>query len=124
MKISDLGAVAERYLAAWAAHDLDAIVALHSADGVFRLHTGGAPAIGRDAGRSAFAAILEQFPALTVQVHRVLLGDRHWVLDWTLVSGQRRLDCLDLVELSDAGLVARKDTFVDAAQLPAALGAA
>jgi len=116
MKISDLGAVAERYLAAWAAHDLDAIVALHSADGVFRLHTGGAPAIGRDAVRSAFAAILEQFPALTVQVHRVL--------DWTLVSGQRRLDCLDLVELSDAGLVARKDTFVDAAQLPAALGAA
>jgi hypothetical protein len=41
-----------------------------------------------------------------------------------LISGDIRFDCLDVVEVSADGLVARKDTFVDAVQLNAALGAA
>ena len=49
-------------------------------------------------------------------------GDDHWVLDWALISGDIRFDCLDIVVVSPDGLVARKDTFVDTAQFAAALG--
>ena len=49
------------------------------------------------------------------------------MLDWTLLSsggpsGDIAFDCLDLVTVSEEGLVERKDTFVDPAQLGAALG--
>jgi hypothetical protein len=53
----------------------------------------------------------------------VLYGEDHWILDWALISGEVRFDCLDIVNVSPDGLVTRKDTFVDAVQLQAALGA-
>ena len=43
-------------------HDLDAVIAMHSADTVFHLHGDGEPARGRDATREAFAAALAQWP--------------------------------------------------------------
>jgi hypothetical protein len=113
----DLEALSERYLAAWTARDLDAIVALHTAGSVFRVHAGGEPARGKEAVRAAFADVFERFPGFAFEVDRLLLGEGHWVLDWTLVSdgdgGELRLDCLDVVVVAD-GLVARKDTYVDA----------
>ena len=48
--------LAVRYGAAWAEHDLDAIMAMHTEDAVFHLHGGGEPAVGRVAVREAFAA--------------------------------------------------------------------
>jgi len=78
---------------------------------------------GRQAVRAAFAALIEQFPDLTWETYRVLYGENHWVLDWALISGDIRFDCLDVVDVSPDGLVARKDTFIDAAQLQAAMGA-
>ena len=45
------------------------------------------------------------------------------MLDWALISGDIRFDCLDVVDVSPEGLVARKDTFVDMVQLQAAIGA-
>ena len=51
----------------------------------------------------------------------MLYGDDHWVLDWALISGDIRFDCLDVVVVSPDGLVARKDTFVDMVQLQAAV---
>jgi hypothetical protein len=124
MQISeqDLSAISERYFAAWAAHDPDAIVALHTADTQFWTHLGAEPVHGRAAVRAAFAEIFEQFPDLTWQTYRVLYGDDHWILDWALISGDVRFDCLDVVNVSPDGLVARKDTFIDAMQLQAALG--
>ena len=77
----------------------------------------------REAVRAAFAEIFEQFPNLTWETYRVLYGEDHWILDWALISGDIRFDCLDVVNVSPDGLVARKDTFVDAMQLQAALGA-
>lgn len=124
----DLAAVAERYFAAWAACDPDAIVALHTDDTTFWVHAGQEPARGREAVRTAFAEIFERFPGFDFDVHRVLLGDSHWVLDWTLISrdGERelRLDCIDAVVVSAEGLVERKDTFIDAVQLQTALAQA
>jgi hypothetical protein len=118
----DLKTVSERYFAAWAARDPDAIVALHTEDTQFWTHLGAAPVRGRDAVRTAFAEIFEQFPNLTWETYRVLYGEDHWILDWALISGDIRFDCLDVVNVSPDGLVARKDTFVDAMQLQAALG--
>jgi ketosteroid isomerase-like protein len=119
----DLKFISERYFAAWAAHDPDAIVALHTPDTQFWMHMGGSPVVGRDAVRTTFAEIFTQFPDFTFQTYRVLFGVDHWVLDWALISGHVRFDCLDVVNVSPDGLVARKDTFVDATQLTAALGA-
>jgi hypothetical protein len=120
-EMTDLKAVSERYFAAWEARDPDAIVALHTEDTQFWTHTGGEPVRGRDAVREAFAEIFERFLDFGFDVYRVLYGPDHWVLDWALTSGDVRFDCLDVVNVSDDGLVARKDTFVDFVQLQAAL---
>jgi ketosteroid isomerase-like protein len=122
----DLRTISERYFAAWEARDPDAIVALHTPDTRFQTHAGGDPVHGRDAVRETFAGLFAQFPQLGFDVHRVLFGASHWTLDWTLTfdgPDGRRLgfDCIDAVEVSPEGLVARKDTFFDFVQLQAAL---
>ena len=117
----DLEAVTARYFAAWDARDVDAIVALHTHDTRFWAHAGGDPADGREAVRAAFAELFERFPEFGFETHRVLYGDDHWVLDWTLVSGDVRFDCIDVVTVSPDGLVERKDTFVDFVQLQASV---
>ncbi|BBX02905.1 hypothetical protein MMOR_38410 [Mycolicibacterium moriokaense] len=122
MSQQDLKSLSERYFAAWAAHDPDAIVALHTPDTQFWMHMDGEPVVGRDAVRAAFAEIFTQFPDFTWETYRVLYGENHWILDWALISGDIRFDCLDVVSISPNGLVARKDSFIDAAQLQAALG--
>lgn len=118
----DLRAISERYFAAWAVRDPDAIVALHTADTTFWTHIGGDPVVGRDAVRATFAQLFEMFPDFSFETYRVLYGEDHWVLDWALISGDTRFDCLDVVVVSPDGLVARKDTFVDTAQFAAAMG--
>jgi ketosteroid isomerase-like protein len=120
--MQDLKAISERYFAAWAARDPDAIVALHTEDTRFWTHMGGEPVVGRDAARATFAGIFEQFPEFSFETYRVLYGDHHWILDWALISGDIRFDCLDVVDVSPDGLVARKDTFIDTVQLQAAMG--
>jgi len=117
----DLKAVSETYFAAWAAKDPDAIVELHTDDTQFWTHAGGEPAKGRDAVREEFAQIFERFPEFSFETYRVLYGEDFWVLDWALINGEVRFDCLDVVNVSPAGLVARKDTFIDMVQLQAGM---
>jgi ketosteroid isomerase-like protein len=117
--VVDLKALSERYFAAWAAHDPDAIVAMHTDDTRFWTRLGGEPVVGRDAVRATFAEIFENFPDFSFETYRVLYGDDHWVLDWALISGDIRFDCLDVVVVSPDGLIARKDTFIDTFQLQA-----
>jgi ketosteroid isomerase-like protein len=118
----DLKAISERYFAAWADRDPDAIVNLHTDDLRFWTHLRAEPIVGRDAARATFAELFDSFPEFSFETYRVLYGEDHWVLDWALISGDIRFDCLDVVVVSPDGLVARKDTFVDAVQLQAALG--
>jgi ketosteroid isomerase-like protein len=121
----DLVETFERYAAAWARRDPDAIVALHTEDTQFWTRSGAEPVVGRAAVRETFAGIFEAFPEFGFVTHRVLYGADFWVLDWTLtarVDGRDiRFDALDVVNVSPDGLVARKDTFVDNAQMRAAL---
>ena len=119
----DIEGISERYFAAWEARDPEAILALHADDTEFWIHLGGGPVRGRDSVREAFAGLFEQFPEFSFEVYRVVTGAKHWVLDWALIDGDIRFDCLDLVEVSDEGLVSRKDTFVDSVQMQEALGA-
>ena len=73
------GAGAARYGAAWAAHDLDAIRAMHTADTVSHLHGGGEPAVGLAATREAFAAAAAQSPDIRFEKTRVYIGPNHFV---------------------------------------------
>jgi hypothetical protein len=115
----DLETITERYFAAWEARDPDAIVALHTDDTRFWTHLGGEPVQGRAAVRETFAQLFARFPDFSFETYRVFYGADHWVLDWALISGDVRFDCLDVVQVSPEGLVARKDTFVDFVQLQA-----
>lgn len=121
----DVQAVLEAYSAAWAVHDLDRIAALHSEDTRFHNHIGGPPVVGRETVREAFAQMLEQYDNFRGEPHRVLYGDKHWVLEWTahatLVGKDISIDAVDIIVLSDDGLIARKDTYMDAAQLQSAV---
>jgi ketosteroid isomerase-like protein len=107
---------------------------MHTEDTRFQTHVAGEPTEGREAVREAFVAVFAQWPEFQFESHRVLFGEDHWVLDWTLIStlaleegGEQverevRFDCLDVVTVRD-GLVHRKDTYADTAQLQAALKA-
>jgi uncharacterized protein (TIGR02246 family) len=123
----DLEAITERYFAAWEARDPEAIVAMHTEDTQFWTRLGTEPVKGREAVRATFAELFERFPEFGFETHRVLYGPDFWILDWALTfqpegGGDRaRFDCLDVVNVSPDGLVARKDTFVDMVQLKAAL---
>jgi ketosteroid isomerase-like protein len=120
-EMTDLKMISERYFAAWEGRDVDAIVEFHTEDTQFWMHSGTEPVRGRAAVREAFAEIFERFPDFGFDVHRVLYAADHWVLDWALISGEIRFDCLDVVNVTADGLVARKDTFIDFVQLQAAL---
>jgi uncharacterized protein (TIGR02246 family) len=123
----DLKEISERYFAAWAARDPDAIAELHTDGTQFWSHLGTAPIRSREAVRDHFAELFERFPEFGFETYRVLYGPDFWVLDWALTfkpqgsSETARFDCLDVVNVSPDGLVARKDTFVDMVQLQAAL---
>jgi hypothetical protein len=120
-EMTDLQALSERYLAAWDVRDLDAIIEMHSEDTQFWTHLGGEPAHGRTDVRKAFAEVFERFPEVGFHVYRILYGPDHWILDYALTFGDARFDCVDVVNVTDDGLVGRKDTFVDFVQLQAAL---
>ena len=123
----------DRYAATFATHDVDAIAALHSPDTQFWLHLDNQPVHGRAAVATTFAGFFEQWPKFGFDVYRVFTGRDHWVLDWALTAELTdpngtpvpvRFDCVDVVTVDDQGLVARKDTFVDYAQVQQALEAA
>lgn len=116
---------AMRYSAAWAAHDPDAIVSMHTDDSVFHIHGAVEPAVGRDAVRDAIAALFEQSPDLRFEPERVHFGENHFVSEY-VVSGTREgtqfaCDGTDVFTLRE-GLVARKDTYLDLVSYQRQLG--
>jgi uncharacterized protein (TIGR02246 family) len=123
----DVKAISERYFEQWEARDPDAIAALHTDDTQFWSHLGMEPNRGRSEIRDTFADLFERFPEFSFETYRVLYGADFWILDWALIfrpegtEELKRFDCLDVVNLSPDGLVARKDTFIDMVQLQAAM---
>lgn len=125
----DIAAIAQRYAAAWLSRDPAAILALHAPDSTFQAHGRSDKVEGLDALHAEFSQVFERYPEFGFDTHRLLLGERHWTLDWTLTfqppgKSRRGFRALDVVELDDAGLVTSKDTFFNFAQLKAAFEAA
>jgi hypothetical protein len=124
----DIAAIAGRYAAAWLSRDPTAILALHAPHSTFEAHGRTGLIDGLDALRAEFTQIFERYPEFGFETHRLLLGERHWTLDWTLSfqppgKTRRGFRALDVVEVNDNGLVKSKDTFFDFAQVKAAFEA-
>ena len=114
----------ERYNAAWNAHDLDAIVALHAPGMVFHNHTAGERAEG-EAVRGHIAAILESWPDLRFATTRLYARDDLAVCEWVATATHRdgrRLewDGVDVFPFA-GGLIARKDVY-SSSHAPRVLG--
>jgi steroid delta-isomerase-like uncharacterized protein len=104
----------ERYNAAWNAHDVDAIVALHAPGMVFANHTAGETVEG-DAVRDHIARIFENWPDLSFRGRRLYARDGLVVSEWTATATApdgRTLewDGVDLFPFRD-GLILRKDVY-------------
>ena len=112
--------LAVRYGDAWAAHDLDAIMAMHTADTVFHLHGGAAPAVGLSAVREAFAAGIEQWPDIRFDRKRVHIGSGHFVSEYEMCASKdgHPIVCDGVVVFTvEGGLIARKDSYLDLAAI-------
>ena len=132
--------ISTAYGDAWNAQDLDAIIALHTEDTTFQLYAGGEPAVGIEGVREAFAQFLTQFPDIHFAERRLILGDRHWVLESRVtatlaapieVEGETldaaaqevEFDAVDVITV-EGGLVKTKATYIDALAVQRQLGAA
>ncbi len=113
---TNLGELLLTYGKAWNDHDADAIAALHTEDTRFCTHGVSETVKGRAAMRTAAAETFERLPEFASEARKVLFGDDHWVLEWTLVNGDLRVDCVDIITI-EAGLVKTKDTYFDVEQL-------
>ena len=112
--VDDLERTIERYNEAWNAHDVEAIVSLHTPGMVFQNHTAGERVEGDDVGRH-IARILENWPDLAFRGRRLYSGDGVVVSEWTATATDRegrRLewDGVDIFPFED-GLIARKDVY-------------
>ena len=116
MSIEATQELAARYGAAWAKHDLDAILAMHTDDTVFHLHGFSEPATGLAAVREAIAATFARSPDLRFDKSRVYIGDGHFVSEYRMsgTAEGKPFACegVDVIAVSD-GLIARKDTYLD-----------
>jgi ketosteroid isomerase-like protein len=121
--MTDLRPFFDRYAAAWAARDADAIAELHAEDGVFHLHAGQEPVRGREAIRETFAGFFAQYPDLAFELVDVRFGSDHWAVEWKMTSGAFEVDLADVVTVED-GRVASKQSYVDAVALQEQLEAA
>jgi steroid delta-isomerase-like uncharacterized protein len=111
---AELEAMIQRYDAAWNAHDVDAILALHAPGMVFENHTA-AERVEGDAVGPHIARIFESWPDLAFRNRRLYARDGVVVSEWTATAtaGEgRRLewDGVDIFPCRD-GLILRKDVY-------------
>jgi steroid delta-isomerase-like uncharacterized protein len=122
----------ERYNAAWNAHDLDAIMAMHAPDMVFENHTAGERAVG-DEAREHIGQIFHTWPDIEFSTRRLYVRDGLVVQEWTATATHanrmqrgevvaeptgRKLtwNGMDIIPFQ-AGLVKRKDVYSDSVSI-------
>ena len=128
----------DRYNAAWNAHDVDAILSMHTDDSVFENHTTGDINVCKEAIGSAIRGIFSVFPDLSFEGRRTYIRDDLVVQEWTARGTQeckmtrsgveveptgRKVEYrgMDVIPIQD-GLVARKDVYSDGVTLLRQLG--
>ena len=116
---SPLAAVFERYHIGWEKRDPDMIASLHSEDTIFQIHDGSDPVKGRNALRRHCAEMFAAFKFSHV-THRILYGEDHWTLEWTMVLSlaepngspfTARIEMLDVVTVNARREVVLKDVY-------------
>jgi steroid delta-isomerase-like uncharacterized protein len=122
----------DRYNAAWNAHDLDAIIAMHAPAMVFENHTAGETAEG-EAVRAHIGSIFETWPDIVFETRRLYVREGLVVQEWTAsathVKTMRRGDLvaeptghrvtwegIDSIPFEN-GLVKRKDVYSDSVSI-------
>lgn len=119
-----LEALFRRYHASWESRNPDLIASLHSEETIFWVHNGSEPIKGREALRQHCIRLFAAFD-FTLEMSRLLYGNDHWVLEWTMVAAlaeadgtpfTARVEMLDVVTVNAAGQVVRKDVFVNGRQ--------
>ena len=118
----------DAYNAAWNAHDLDAIMALHAPGMVFDNHTAGESATGPEV-REHISSIFETWPDIAFSARRTYVRENLAVQEWTASATHaatmrrgelvaeptgRRIEWegVDVIPFED-GLIARKDVYSD-----------
>jgi len=126
-----------RYNEAWNAHDLDAIMAMHTPDMVFENHTAGESAQGPEV-RDHIAAIFESWPDIRFEGRRTYCREGLVVQEWTATASHANTmrrgdlvaeptgktvtwDGLDVIPFS-GGLVQRKDVYSDSVSILRQIG--
>ncbi|MCC7071536.1 MAG: nuclear transport factor 2 family protein [Deltaproteobacteria bacterium] len=121
------------YDAAWNAHDLPAVLAMHTDDSVFQSHTTGELATGKPQIGTMINRLWRLYPDLRFEIRRMYARQGLVVQEWTAVATHTRsipgrgrayrptgevLRWLgvDVIPLRD-GLILRKDAYVDTAAL-------
>jgi steroid delta-isomerase-like uncharacterized protein len=128
----------DRYNDAWNAHDVDAIVAMHTDDSVFENHTTGDVNVGREAIGKAVTGIFGVFPDLNFEARRQYIRKDLVVQEWTARGTQQGKMTRSGIEVAPTsreveyrgmdvipirnGLVARKDVYSDGVTLLRQLG--
>jgi len=135
---AELQELIDRYNAAWNAHDVDAIVSMHTEDSVFENHVTGDVNVGREQIGRAISGIFGVFPDLTFETRRAYIREDLVVQEWTasgthegtmtragieIAPTGRRVEYkgMDVIPIQD-GLVARKDVYSDSITLLRQLG--
>ena len=128
----------DRYNQAWADHDVDAIVEMHTPGSVFENHTTGDVNVGKEEIRRAISGIFTVFPDLQFETRRAYVRDNLVVQEWTArgthlgMMSRSGLEVeptgksveyrgMDVIPIED-GLVARKDVYSDGVTLLRQLG--
>jgi ketosteroid isomerase-like protein len=116
---ADLLQVLQRFADAWNRHDLDALMSMMTADGVFDASAGpdvnGQRSEGTQAVRAAYALVFETFPdAHWANARHFVAGDRgvsEWTFTGTRKDGTRvEVTGCDLITFRD-GQVAIKNSY-------------
>ena len=138
MEGTELQEFIDRYNDAWNAHDVDAIIAMHTEGSVFENHVTGDVNVGREQIGDAIRGIFTVFPDLNFEGRRQYLRDDLVVQEWTARGTHkgmmsrggveveptgRKVDYkgMDVIPIRE-GLVARKDVYSDSITLLRQLG--
>ena len=138
MDRNELQEFIDRYNDAWNAHDVDAIVAMHTDDSVFENHVTGDVNVGREQIGAAIRGIFTVFPDLEFEGRRRYIRKDLVVQEWTArgthegtmtrggvkvepTGRQVEYKGMDVIPIRD-DLVARKDVYSDSITLLRQLG--
>jgi steroid delta-isomerase-like uncharacterized protein len=130
---AELEQAIERYNAAWNAHDLETIMAMHAPDMTFENHTAGESAQGADEVRRHIGSIFETWPDIQFATRQLYVRDGLVAQEWTATATHRNVmrrgdltaeptgrklewRGVDLIPFEN-GLVKRKDVYSDSVSI-------